>query len=149
MLPSIGELFQWAYTVGCTPVFRVKISSMRYKNKPHYVLRTQHIYVMTGVSILTGMWFVEFLSPRDKIFTVLPESQKLTVPPVSTRKVTLYRFYRVGKLTFGTALAYFLFRFFWTWLVGSLSWSSGIATVSSCRTFANSDNTVQIVCLDI
>ncbi len=44
------------------------------------------------VSVFTGAWFVEFVLPRDKIFTVLPESQKLTVPSVSTHVVMLYRF---------------------------------------------------------
>ncbi len=59
--------------------------------------------MVTGVSTFIGVWFVEFLSLGDKIFTVLPDSQKLTVPLVSTCTITLNRFYRVGKLIFGTA----------------------------------------------
>ncbi len=60
--------------------------------------------MVTGISTFTGMSFVESMSPSDKIFTVLPESEKLTIPPVSTHTVTFYRFYSVGKFTFGTAL---------------------------------------------
>ncbi len=52
------------------------------------ILRTSQ----SDASMFTDMWFVEFVSPYDKIFTVLPESQKLTVPSVSTRMVTLCRF---------------------------------------------------------
>ncbi len=54
--------------------------------------------------LFTGTWFVEFVSSCHEIFTVLPESEKLIVPPVSSYAVTLHRFYRVGKFTFGTAL---------------------------------------------
>ncbi len=69
------------------------------------IVRTSQLTcVVTDISMFTGTWFVEFASPRAKIFTVLPESEKLTVPPVSTHTVTLYRFHMVGKLTFGTAL---------------------------------------------
>ncbi len=48
-------------------------------------------------------------------FYKLTESQKLTVPLVSTCTVTLYRVYAAGKLTFGTALIFpkFHARFFW------------------------------------
>ncbi len=34
------------------------------------------MYVVTGVYMFTGVWFVEFVSSRDEIFTVLPETQK-------------------------------------------------------------------------
>ncbi len=54
--------------------------------------------------MFTSMRFVEFVSSRDEIFTVLPESQIPVLPPVSTRVVTWHRFYRVGKLTFGAAV---------------------------------------------
>ncbi len=60
--------------------------------------------MVTDIPKVTGIWFVEFVSPCDEIFSVLPESQKLTLSPVSTRAFILYRFYRVGKVTFGTAL---------------------------------------------
>ncbi len=73
------------------------------------------MYVVTSISMFTGMWFIEFVSPHDKIFTVLPESQKLTVPLISTRMVMLYRFYRIGKCTFGTVLVHLLARNLQKW----------------------------------
>ncbi len=72
-----------------------------------FTLRTsQSMHVVTDISMFTVRSFVEFVSSHDRIFTVLPESQTLTVPPVSTRIVTLCRFYRVGKLTFKTAVVF-------------------------------------------
>ncbi len=65
---------------------------------------SQSMYVIIVVSIFIGVWFVKFVSLHGKIFTVLPESQKLTVPPVSIRAITWYKFYRVRNLLLKTAL---------------------------------------------
>ncbi len=95
------------YTVSCSfSVFwslsRVQIGSVWHKNVSHYAPRNRHTgnrrspcLLVCGSSSLCRLMMK---------FLVLPESQNLIVPPVSTRLVMLYRFYRVGKLTFGTDL---------------------------------------------
>ncbi len=94
MLTSIGKPFEWTYTVDCT--LSVGISEcisgadrFNAAQKCITVCTLQSTYVVTRISVFTGAWFVEFVSPQDKIVTVLPESQKLTVIPVLTHVVTL------------------------------------------------------------